>query len=597
MAGRNADVIEDWLRPDGSVDWDRVMTVDPAVDWTQAGAARKRRDQMLRHYEATKRDRAVPRVEQALRGAPVAKGIPGLAEGSSATPFAPIEKDAVDSALQRLASLNLEDDVGTGYTSSPAPAAPQSDGWRPGKPWVPSDWAKKLTPQPMADETPESQRELFVPVEWSVDANPDTTERDFSTQGGKIEGKRTLPPLVAKRLGRGPKKLETGASMSPAPERPKFDPLPTEAPEGGAPSARTPLKATEAMVAGAAPPVDTSADEKELDDARKRRDMNSFLAQMATQFGNYADIQSGTQTGDRGAALRQQAGRPVEDVNAKRALRQQAADRQQEGIDRDLNRQSLTESLAMKRQSAKEKADYQDGTSSVSARRRALATSMYPAIVAKIPPEQFREMSAADIDTLLGEAAPQKGAGGGGLGLSGAQMNSLRNKLPQHIVDSYNSIGRVKQMVQDIGGWGKTKTGIAGGMLPAVFMDNNTRALRQELGGVVARFLQAGGGKSITKNEERVLIGRIAADPTSANLRPEDLERGLAIIERSLAGDLRQSLAGAPEAAKGALLGDMGIPREWMGQDLQAPLSSKQPAPKKPRLFRNPKTGETVEVE
>lgn len=365
------------------------------------------------------------------------------------------------------------------------------------------------------------------------------------------------------------------------------------APTPATPAQRGPLKGgLESMLLGASPP-DTSREEAELEAARKSRESDLFAAQIASQFGRYADIQGGTSTGDRGAALREAASRHEADFAAKKALREQARKQSIEGEDRAFQREGLLEQRRFAIEDRKQKADYADGASDVSKRRRAQAVALYPSVVARVPPAVWNTMSAADIDAFFKEVAPEKttavkGSGGGGLGVSTAQMNAIRNKLPQHLVDVYNGIQRVKGLVGSSGGWGAQKAGIAGGMIPSVFMDENTRAVRQELGGVVARFLQAGGGKSITANEERVLIGRIAADPTSSNLRPEDLERGLAIIERSMAGSTRQALAGVPDPAKEALYGDLQIPRSWAEQNLAAPMGGGAQR----KIVRNKKTGE-----
>lgn len=707
MATYDDPKLSQFLRPDGSIDYDALLTAEMGGDWTTRAARRDKLMGEAKAYGLTQRRREEERVGPALAGAP-RTDIAGLAAGSTAEAAPP---EAAAAALEKLARKPVMNAYGQDISDL---ADFKGMGVRPGattppaQTTTPLDFERELDTGPVGPSgrdvfsslDPKKQRlppatpSQGTPDEWSQpfdDTAPNVIERPTLTgalrQAAEYKKQRgisgpTPPPVeeddgtngatlpsfstrerydvmkgakralalararknaaaavgamnadardhameaaheqdanaLEKRIVKGTpdagkakavaKKLQTGADgLTPEPERPKFDrDLVAEAAggaEGGA-SARAPLRAAQELVTSAAPP-DTSAAEAELKAAQDARDAQLLAAQVASQFGHYADVQQGTQTGDRGAILREAAGNPLKDLQAKRALREGAREQQLADEDRALNRQSLTESLAARRQKAQQAAEYADGGSSISARRRALAASLYPEIVARIPPAQFRTMSAADVDTLLGEAQPSKvtaKAGGGGGGMSPAALNAVRNKLPQHLVDTYNAIGRVKSMVEAMGGWAKTKTGIAGGMVPSVFMDDNTRALRQELGGVVARFLQAGGGKSITANEERVLIQRIAADPTSSNLRPEDLERGLAIIERSLAGDTRQALAGVPAGARGALLGDLKIPESWVGQDLQAPVGGARPGAaggKKPgRLMRDPKTGEVFEVE
>lgn len=677
MAG-NANV-EDFLRPDGSVDWDRYLTMDPQVPMLDREKVRNRLSGELKGYEAQRRERANPRVAQALAGAPVAATPADLAAGSSATPAEP---DVAARALERLQGKAVMNGYGQDIGDLPKPAVVP----RPALP-KPLEFDPDAFPNLEASDAavpsrvrpatgPDSSRGVVSsldPTKQRFAVNPKQGDpetdfampfargggdierptlsgalrqaKDYKAQGGGSPGlsadqllseagsedparaeadmnaalagaKRATALYRARksagdavgamnrdaadhqaeanlekrisagaRPGAGPKRpaLETGSSsLSPEPERPQFTrDLVAEA-EGSTPNPRRPLATAQAMTTGAAP--DTSKDEAEMDAARKAADERAFIAQIASQFGKYADIQAGTQTGDRGEVLREQADNPVKDLQAKRQLRSQKLAEQQDQEDRAFQREGQLEQRAASAQKRQQEADYQDGASAISQRRRAQAVAFYPELVRKIDPKVWSGMSAADIDTFLKEAAPAKTSGGAGTGLSGSAMNTLRGKLPQHLVDTYNAIGRVKALAAEMGGWANTKTGIAGGMLPSVFMDDKTRALRQELGGVVARFLQAGGGKSITSNEERVLIGRIAADPTSSNLRPQDLERGLAIIERSIAGDTRQAMAGAPQGAKDALLGDMGIPKEWVGQDLQAPLGAGGQKPVQPKV-------------
>lgn len=400
--------------------------------------------------------------------------------------------------------------------------------------------------------------------------------------------------------GRASPRLETGGAASPTPERPAFKESFTELAAKGEPgpaSPRQPLMAAQQLGMGAAPP-DTSAAEAELKDAQRSRDEELLAAQIASQFGRYADIQGGTQSADAGAGVRAGAGRALEDLKAKRGLRQSALERQQADEDRAFEREGVELQRGDAARKRTNEIEYNDGRSAISKRRRSLAVAQYPQLVARISPAEWNTMSAADVDALLKEAAPVKpagghGGGGSGVGMKPGELNSLRKQLPPHLVDTYTQLQNAYAEIEGMGGWGNVKAGPVGSMTPTMLLDPANQRVRQTIGRVVSAFLQSGGGKSITEGEKKILTGMINADPTSFATKPEMLQLGLNIIERSMANAARQGLAGAPQGAKDALLGDMGIAPEWVqGGDL--PRKPGAPAPAEEMIpVRNKQTGKT----
>lgn len=587
---------EDFVRSDGSWDNDKWLT---ATNLKRGDYDRimKERGFLRDKNNASRYSGPAPvkRLDALFNEAPKAETMADLAKGSSATPVDAGRAEENLSALRSAPQEDIEVVADGGQIHVTPDGSYTQTGKVRSQKFGPTEQLEKDDAPPEVSTWDRIKKELGDTVDYAgtlpgklADALSGTDKEEEprspaspTIDGSKIEDvkaglgikvppRRSSKPLAVvekfrESRGEAPAKQVTESADSPAPE------------STGVASARSPLVAAQQLVTGAKPP-DTADEEAELAEAIKARDADALSAQLASQFGHYADIQAGTSTGDRGAVLRGQSGRHLEDLKAKRAIREDAAAKasaaEEQRYDRqgtDLQRAGLIEERDAKRQTRQQQTEYQDGASSISKRRRAQAAAFYPDVVRKIDPGVWGAMSAADVDTFLKEAAPTRAGGGKGGGLSAAQMNALRNKMPAHLVDTYNALGRVKAQVDEMGGWENTKTGVMGGMVPNVFMDKRNQALRQELGGVMARFLQAGGGKSITSNEERILIGNIAADPTSFRITPSMLQRGVSIMERSQAADTRQALAGAPEEAKDALLGDMKIPRQWVDQDLQGP--------------------------
>lgn len=439
-----------------------------------------------------------------------------------------------------------------------------------------------------ADETEHVQDADFARVEKKVS--------DMS------KPKAALQKFQASRAPSGP--LGGPGPSDSGAERPQFDKNPVEMLaelEGKTPgpaSARNPLQAAGQLAQGAAP--DTSKDEAEMDAASKARDQELLLAQIATNFGHYSDVLSETKGPDRGAGIRANAQRALDLLKEKRGLRKSAADAQTELADKQYEREGIDQQRGALGAKTQREAEFNDATSAKSKQARQIATSLYPKLVARIPPADWQGMSAADVQTFLGEAAPEKQAGGGkfgGGGIKPGEMNSLRKQLPPQLVDTYDQLQNAYAEIEGMGGWTKVKSGLLGSMTPTMFMDPENQKVRQTIGRVVSAFLQSGGGKAITNAEEKILIGKIGADPTSFSVTPEMLERGVGIVERQMANAARQATAGAPQGAKDALFGDMGIDQSWV----QGGALPKKPAPMKPmgakRKLRNPKTGQEIEID
>lgn len=407
---------------------------------------------------------------------------------------------------------------------------------------------------------------------------------------------------VLKRL-QSARGLDTGAGQSPEPERPQFGESFTElASKGGPASPRQPLQAAGEMMRGAAPP-DTSKDEADLAAAMKKRDEREWWAQMATGMGSAANIIAGTEGPDQGAPIRAGANNALEDLKRKQAIRKNALDRQQQDDDRNfdrqgtmLERQNMLEDRGIKAEGRAKAAAYADGTSSVSVRRRAQAAAFYPEIVRKIDPKVWGQMSAEDVDTFLKEAAPAKllgsgKSGGKGGGLSGAQFNQVRNKMPQELKDTFDALDRANEAIAKIGGWEKMKVGGLGSLTPTAMLDTDQADVRQTLAGVAQAFLSSGAGKSITAQERQILLGMSGADSEKFMTNPAVFRRGMAIIERRMQNRARQALAGVDEADQDRLLNDengMGVSKEW----IRGKADKVQPRADTVRV-RNKETGKT----
>lgn len=396
--------------------------------------------------------------------------------------------------------------------------------------------------------------------------------RPTRAHGQPIQPSKPVAALEQYRKSRG---LETGGGASPAPERPQFAELPT----GDQPaSPRQPLKAAMQLGMGATPPDAGQAD-KEWEDAKKSRDEQLLMAQIASQFGHYADVASGSgNTGDRGAALREQAGNPMEDLKTRRGERQAADDRafEREGV---LQQRGA---LGVKTQ---REAEFNDPASQKSSQARSIAVSLYPKLVARIPPAEFKKMSAADVEMFLKEAAPERmgkaGAGAGG-GMNPAQLNQVRNKIPANLKDTYDALARANEAIDRIGGWEAMKVGGLGGLTPTMLLDADQAEVRQTLAGVAQAFLSSGAGKSITKQEREILLGMSGADSEKFMTNPAVFKRGMAIIEHRMQNSARQALAGVGEEDQDKLLGPetgMDVSKDWIRgrADRVAPKPGVQP--------------------
>jgi len=396
----------------------------------------------------------------------------------------------------------------------------------------------------------------------------DETEHVQDADFGRVEAKvkeMSKPKAVLQKFqaSKGPAPLPgPGDSGADRPQFDKpFDQMLAEQERGPA-SPRQPLQAAQQLMTGAAP--DTSKEEAEMDAAAKARDQELLLAQIATNFGHYSDVLGGTQGPDRGKGIRDNASRTLELLKQKRGLRSDAADKATEMEDRRYERAGIDQQRAATGAKTQRDADFNDAASQKSRQARTIATSLYPKLVARIPPAEFQKMSGADIASFLSEAQPEKvGGTGKGSGMSPSALNTLRRGLPAHYVNTFTNLQTAYDAIEEMGGWDKVATGMKG-LRPTEMLDPSNQKVRQHLQRAASAFLQAGGGKSITSNEERILVERIKADPNSFWLTPELLQRGMEIIERTVADGGRQSTAGAPEEAVDAIYKDLppGM-REW----------------------------------
>lgn len=432
----------------------------------------------------------------------------------------------------------------------------------------------------------------------------DETEHVQDADFGRVEAKvkemsKPKAALQKFQASKGPAPLPgPGDSGADRPQFDKpFDQMLAEQERGPA-SPRQPLQAAQQLMTGAAP--DTSKEEAEMDAAAKARDQELLLAQIATNFGHYSDVLGGTQGPDRGKGIRDNASRTLEILKQKRGLRSDAADKATEMEDRKYERAGIDQQRAATGAKTQRDADFNDAASQKSRQARTIATSLYPKLVARIPPAEFQKMSGADIASFLAEAQPEKvgGAGKGG-GLSGAQLNSVRNKIPANLKDTSDALDRANEAIEAIGGWDKMQVGGLGGATPTMFLDPDQADVRQTLAGVAQAFLSSGAGKSITKQEREILLGMSGADSEKFMTNPAVFKRGMAIIEHRMQNAARQALAGVDEADQDKLLNDengMGVKKDWIRGKADK-VNPKAPVKPMKRKLRNPKTGQEIEID
>ncbi len=362
----------------------------------------------------------------------------------------------------------------------------------------------------------------------------------------------------------------------------------TQTPPGG-PSASLPSQVA-SMVAGASPrPPQATEDDSDLTDAQDRADRADAYAQFQHGMARAADIGAGTHFNEHvGDDIRARGAQGVKDVMERRNQKRLGADQRRQEEDQGFQRQANDIAAGADRRA-------QQTFDTGAAKNREWDTpGTRTAKAMEVLFRQKRPREAAGMDfsnqtaNTLKEALSTKddpipkpaGAGGGGA----KQIAALSKLLPPETVNVMAGTQRVKQMVEKAGGWDKINgVGLVEGRLPNWLLSDEGKAFRQEVGNLAATHLQSKGGKAITDSEERIILGKIQANPGGAT--PAELQRGMRIIERNTAANARQAMAAVPAHQRSEILNAAGgsHPGElegWMNQDQVSPSgASGKPTP------------------
>lgn len=432
--------------------------------------------------------------------------------------------------------------------------------------------------------------------EWTDELNPAEkeirNEKDAELRQTRDNARLGFgPPMRQDELSRfpGPKKVDPRAVLARArggASPMKMEPMDIEAqvppgegismdemtiegrqPQAVAGRSNRPDSVMADMMKGATP------GDPEMDLARKSRDRDMGLAALASGLTRGADIIQGTKSPDAGQAIRQSADQPIQDLQQNRAL---AKEKRGEAVATD--ERSFARSVLKRKQ---EMADAAEGRAAgeyeaKNARRepssresqaaRSQAAGLYPKEWGQVP--NHDSLSAADAETFFKEMEMRKGKGagaGGGKPLTGGQKSKL---IPQDTLNIYENLQKAQQAAEKIGGWGKTHVGGMRGMVAGatggMFESKDQQDALQSLGAAASMALSARGGKAITKEEEKVILGRIAANPFDPRLSPEQIQRAFSIIEGYTRNNLRQSLVGASPQERTEMLDYLGLDENWV---------------------------------
>ena len=323
--------------------------------------------------------------------------------------------------------------------------------------------------------------------------------------------------------------------------------------------------------------------QSDLELAQQRARAAEREAQYAAGMGQAADIISGTRYNQNaGEDIRAAGQQGVKDVLDREAQALRAAGEGRAVEDQGFQRSAEQRAAGADTRAAQGFATQQgefDPNHPRSKGARAALVAQYPKIAARIPPDQFAQMSEHDIKMLMTENPEQQPKGAGkGMGGTGSAKNvvALSKLLPPETANVYAGSQRINQLVQKGGGWGKVGgVGLLGGKMPTWMpqalggLSDDESALRSEIGNLAATHLQSKGGKAITSAEDKIILGKIAANPNAATA--EQLQQGMAIIERNTAGNARQGLAVLPPELRNQILQNAGIPPAWVDQPATVP--------------------------
>ncbi len=327
----------------------------------------------------------------------------------------------------------------------------------------------------------------------------------------------------------------------------------------------------------------------DLRDAQGEASRSSSRADMIDGLHHASSLISGTQANTHaGDGVRKRGSQGVADVLARDDRRLKEED---QGFQRDANSRANAgdqRSADAEGRSAKTFSDSQEmnapGTRQAKA-YEALFRAKRPREAAGITKQQSAGMSANDWKEALStkDDPLQKPAGAGGGGMNGRNLAALTKGWPNETAAVWAATQRINQMVEKSGGWDKMEgVGLVAGKVPTMFLGDEGKAFRQEVGNLAATHLQSKGGKAITNSEERIILEKIKANP--GNATPDELKRAMQIIERNTASYARSSLAALPAQQRSEFINNAGgnEPGElesWVNQSQTTPTGGARQSP------------------
>lgn len=372
---------------------------------------------------------------------------------------------------------------------------------------------------------------------------------------------------------------------APSPEMHKVEPLAEKAPEMGPEGARVSGGASGKFGALQAL-LGSTPDDKELRDAKARREAGlgdaRFQENMAraTSLIRRAGHEDAGKIGPEiGKVSIAGANNGIEDIK----MRRENETRKLQDVG-ETQRQLLEKSKSTRddEKFSREKA-LDDPNSNESKSYRVWFKARYPKEAAAMG-KDFDTMTVNSLKGAAGELPYTKQEIGGGkrAGSSEKDIRMWSSKLPQETSNIYGAASRIRQMATSAGGFEKMGgvTGL-GGLIPGRGLTKEQADFRSEIGGLTSIFLQSKAGKAITSHEERAVLGKIAADPTSMSITPQQLEHAIALIERYTQGNARQAIGPAPDDVKERIRSGAGLPKGYFDQDPASPLGGAQTQTKK----------------
>lgn len=316
------------------------------------------------------------------------------------------------------------------------------------------------------------------------------------------------------------------------------------------------------------------SDGSRLADAQAASRKAEREAQFSHGMGQAADIISGTRLNDHAGEDVRAAGRQgVQDVMDRGNLRRTEED---QGFQRAVEKRAA--GADQRTQTTFDSAQEMDRPGTRKAKQwEVLARAKRPREAKGISPDQATGMSANDWKMFLdAKDDPLAKGPAGPKAMSAKEAAALSKLLPPETANVYAAGQRINQLVDKGGGWDKVGgVGLLGGKTPSWLpeslggLNETASSLRSEIGNLAATHLQSKGGKAITDSEERIILGKIAANPGAAT--PQQLQQAMTIIERNTAGNARQSIAALPESQRDMILENSGVPKEWVYQPGGAP--------------------------